>query len=129
MKKSKLIEMLSEIEGDPDILFWNGYVSDWTDIHPKISMNTLTKMSFKHYCNIIKMERIYSQGQPTDYNIPEDEISVLKEKYKKLFVWEDNQSITSDDINNKRYREKQVFYMQPKLRGKTDYQRGNIMEY
>ena len=128
MKKSKLIEMLSEIEGDPDILFWNGYVSDWTDIHPEIAMDTLTKMSFKHYCDVIKAERIH-QDQPTDYDIPEEEISVLKEKYKKSFGWEYNQYITLDDINDKRYREKQVFYMQPKLRGKTDYQRGNRMAY
>lgn len=129
MKKSKLIEMLSKIEGDPDILLWNGYVSDWVNIHPKIAVDTLTKMTFNYYCDIVKSERICRDGQPNDYNIADEEISQLKEIYENRFEWEINPYVTSDDIKNKRYREKQVFYIQPKIRGKTDSQRGNKMEY
>lgn len=129
MKKNKLIEMLSKIEGNPDILLWNGYVKDWMDIEPVIAVDTLTKMTFKTYCDIHRIERIHQQGFPDDYTIPENQIQYLKETYKKRFEWEINPFITADDIKNKRYSKKQVFYMQPKLRGKSDSQRGNKMEY
>lgn len=32
MKKDKLIKLLLSIEGNPDILLWNGYAMDWMDI-------------------------------------------------------------------------------------------------
>jgi len=32
MKKSKLIEMLNSLPGDPDVLLWNGWVDDWQDL-------------------------------------------------------------------------------------------------
>ncbi|AUR86354.1 hypothetical protein NVP1084O_147 [Vibrio phage 1.084.O._10N.261.49.F5] len=32
MKKNKLIELLNNIEGNPDIYLWNGYVEDWVDL-------------------------------------------------------------------------------------------------
>jgi hypothetical protein len=32
MKKSKLIEMLNRLEGDPEIKLWNGMVGDWMDM-------------------------------------------------------------------------------------------------
>ncbi len=32
MKKNKLIELLQNIKGNPDIKMWNGLVEDWMDI-------------------------------------------------------------------------------------------------
>lgn len=36
MKKDKLIELLSTIEGNPDIYLWNGIAEDWIDIDQEL---------------------------------------------------------------------------------------------
>jgi hypothetical protein len=35
MKKDKLIQMLSEIKGNPEIYLWNDFAEDWEDIDKK----------------------------------------------------------------------------------------------
>lgn len=35
MKKDKLIELLSQIKGNPDIYLWNGFVGDYVDVVSK----------------------------------------------------------------------------------------------
>ncbi len=43
MKKSKLLELINSIEGDPDILLWNGYVEDWSEERAFLDISGLVK--------------------------------------------------------------------------------------
>lgn len=43
MKKNKLIELLQSIEGNPDIVLWNGYVQDYNDINTEFEEVELVK--------------------------------------------------------------------------------------
>lgn len=54
MKKSKLIKLLQEIEGDPDILLWNGMVSDWMDILglQEVALERQTLKGYSYYLNL-----------------------------------------------------------------------------
>ena len=128
MKKSKLIQLLSEIEGDPDILLWNGMVGDWQDIDKEVVKSKLTKMSFLHYKRCIENERIRWGDQNSDYIIPEEELLGLKKQYNKTVKW-DYTFATEDDIKNKRYSNKSVYLIGAKVRGVRTWDRTGTINY
>jgi hypothetical protein len=127
MKKSKLIELLSKLEGDPDILLWNGYAGDYQDIAKSIVEQPLVRMKFESYVKYIQHEQRCDRNDPT-YVISDLEIPELKKSYAKDVGWELNH-FASQDMLDKNYKSKAVYLMQPKLRGKQDYQRGGSLEY
>lgn len=45
MRKNKLIELLSQIPGNPEIMLWNGFVEDYNKIDPEITEMRLVKHS------------------------------------------------------------------------------------
>lgn len=128
MKKSKLIDMLSKIEGDPDILFYNAYVDDWMDFEPRVVDEQLTRMSFEYYKDLITAERIYRHHQPKDYKVPAEEIPALKKAYKNT-MWASHEYVTADDISSGRYRSKRVSYILAKPRGLMNHNRCSSIGY
>lgn len=128
MKKSKLMKILSEIEGDPDILLWNGMVGDWQDIDKTVIKSELTKMSFAHYKRCIENERIQWGGEKSDYIIQEKELLELKKRYNKCVEWEYSFA-TEDDIKAKRYSNKFVYLIGAKTRGVKTWDRLGNIEY
>ena len=128
MKKSKLIEMLSKIEGDPDILFWNGYVGDHQDIDNQLVDSQLFKMTLSMYIKSIMYERRQERND-NSYELSEAEIEDIKKSYKKYIDWESNQFISPEQLGKHMYKGKKVYMMQTKMRGKRACQRANSMEY
>lgn len=126
MKKSKLIEMLNSLPGDPDVLLWNGWVDDWQDL--SLVQGALTRMTFDAYCRSIRYERIFATGDIL-YQIPDEEIPELKKCYKKHIAWEDNQCVTPEDIESKRYQVKTVVFLDAKTRGKKAQDRLGTIEF
>lgn len=126
MKKSKLIEMLSAIEGDPDILLWNGLVGDWMDID-KVVESELVKMTLEYYLEMCRLETCHDLRDWT-YQMPPDEVKELTARYKK-FQYETNRYVTLEDINEKRYKRKRVMYIDAKLRGVKTFDRVGDIEY
>jgi hypothetical protein len=126
MRKNKLIQLLQDIEGNPDILLWNGMVGDWMDIQKPIHQ-FLYKMTLEHYLDTCKYESKRVLKDP-NYQLPEEEIARLTKCYK-TYSWEDNEWITQEDINNKKYKCKKVVYLQHKPRGIKSWDRFGDISY
>ena len=129
MKKSKLMKMLSEIEGDPDILLWDGAVGDWLDIDKSFIESDLVKMTFGYYLRCIESERIRYGNKTPDYIIPKEEYPELKKNYNKDQVWEDNKFVSVCDIQDKKYTKKSVIMINSKPRGITTWDRLGRINY
>ena len=129
MKKSKLIELLNNLEGDPNILLWNGGVGDWMDIDKNFIESNLVKMTFAGYIRAIENERIRHAHKDLGYIIPKEEYPELKKNYNKNIEWEDNEFINDCDILNKRYTKKSVIMINSKSRGVRTWDRLGTINY
>lgn len=124
MKKDKLIALLQSIDGNPDILIWNGLVGDYQDIDELVE-GSLVKQTYNHYAETVRLQECLDR-QDWQYQLLEDELKELKENYKS-FEWEFNDYVTEEDIKKKNYREKTVFLLEPKFRGCEYFDRqGNV---
>lgn len=63
MKKNDLIKMLQNIEGNPDIIFYNGFVDDWQHIDEPEEVE-LCRYSLEQQLKYINLERIRFNHQP-----------------------------------------------------------------
>ena len=119
MKKSKLLALLNGIDGDPDILLWNGFVNDWQDIDTKPVFDTLSKPTFNHIKRMVEIERALKLNVHT-YKLTEDDIAELKSKYASTCKWDIN-----DYSNSNQYKRKKVVFLNAKLRNTTIIDRVN----
>ena len=119
MKKSKLLALLNGIDGDPDILLWNGFVNDWQDIDTKPVFDTLSKPTFNHIKRMVEIERALKLNVHT-YKLAEDDIAELKSKYGSTYNWEINEY-----ANTNQYKRKKVVFLNAKLRNTTIIDRVN----
>lgn len=128
MKKNDLIKLLQSIEGNPDILLWNGTVGDWQDIEKKLSSGDLVRMTKKYWLDTCERQ---DQRELKDwtYRMPEEEVLELSKRYSKVCKWERNPWATQEDINSENYSLKNVMYLEPKRRNETSYGRGGDVEY
>lgn len=56
MKKTQLIKILESIDGDPDVVIWNGFVNDWMDIK-SVEEIELHRMSDEKRLYFINLQR------------------------------------------------------------------------
>ena len=127
MKKNDLIKMLNSIDGNPDIVLWNGFVQDYQEISKELVKGELVKQTLDWYLETCRMERCVEE-KDWKYQLSEDEIKECREYYKN-FTYAQNQYVTEEDIKLKRYRAKKVVYLQPKFSNKTYYDRLGSVEY
>ena len=128
MKKDKLIKLLESIQGNPDIVLWNGMVDDWMDISPKLSHDALVKVSFDQYVDRVRYE-VYVEKSNGNPHAKEDTIDELRESYRKHIKWEHNDFVTEEDIKEKRYLKKSVVFMDAKPRGVDTFDRLGSISY
>lgn len=128
MKKSKLIEMLNKIDGNPDIKLWNGFVSDWVEINPTLVPTDLVKQTLAHYLEMCRLEECHDR-KDWDYQMPAEEVAQLEKMYTKVCKWEINPYVTQKDIDAKRYSVKTVQIMQAKIKGENAWDRIGDMKY
>jgi hypothetical protein len=127
MRKEKLIKMLQEIPGNPDILLWNGLVGDWMDIE-EVTKCQVVKMTKDYWLELIRMEECV-ELKDWSHQLPEDDKATLSRRYNKLHDWEFNAYVTDEDIKEKRYSAKTIYCLDAKTRGKTDWGRGGNCDY
>jgi hypothetical protein len=127
VKKSKLIKLLSKLDGDPDVLLWNGYVGDYQNISLDIVEQQLVRMTFDAYVKTIECEERVKR-KDLSYIITESELPELRKSYTKHVDWEMNQFALQDTLN-KNYKSKTVYIMQPNSRGKREWGRCESLEY
>jgi hypothetical protein len=128
MKKNKLIELLNSIEGNPDIVLWNGFVGDYQDISSKLIDSQLVKITFDHYKDFVELEKA-RDANDWDRKLSEEEIITLKTNYKNVVDWEDNNYVTDEDVKQKKYKSKKVVYLQASLRGAKYHDRLGSISY
>lgn len=128
MKKSKLIELLTSIEGNPEIKLWNGLVDDWVDLRPEIVTIDLVKQTQEHWLEMIRIEAC-RDSRDWDYQLPAEEVARLKKEYNKVCQWEDNSYVTEEDITAGRYKVKAVKILQAKPKGAQSWDRMGTISY
>ena len=131
MKKSKLIEYLQSIKGDPDILLWNGVVEDAVPLDKDIQIDYQVKHSPEYFINELKYN--WYQNNCRDYSIqmPTDVVERLNEKakeYSKNSKWDFPNHFFDEEAQKRNYnRKRKVLILQPKIMNKTYSDRiGNI---
>lgn len=128
MKKSKLIELLNSIPGDPEVKLWNGLVGDWVDIENKAYQLDLVRQTEQHYIERVRIDECIAR-KDWEYQLPEEYVSKLKAGYKKVCVWEQNDFVTREDIKEKRYAVKTVYAIQAKNKGVSTWDRAGNISY
>lgn len=125
MRKDKLIKLLQEIKGNPDILLWNGYVGDWADIDPEFVTTYLTKQTKEDYLLRCRHEKVVDSGDASA-QLNDEELSSIDTHYRQI-GYSYNQYITDEDVKAGYYKKKNVVIINAKLRGETTFDRfGNI---
>jgi len=128
MKKSKLIELLNNIKGNPDILFWNSFVGDWMDISPDLVEAMLVKTSLSKWIYYVELEQQVGLND-FDHKLSEEEIKEITKRYRGDVSWEDNELVYEEDVKSGDYKSKRVFYMQAKSRGINTHDRLGKISY
>lgn len=132
MKKSKLIELLSQIEGDPEIKMWNGFVGDWADIDPKFVEQELFKESFEHKYKCLVLEW---QRDNQTFDVPpigvDNELREIAQRQFKAQQWELPNSYLPLEDYKKWYGKHNTFLVliNHKLLGKSHSDRVGDMYY
>ncbi|EHV4444477.1 Uncharacterised protein [Escherichia coli] len=121
MKKNDLIKMLQEIDGNPEIVIWNGYVDDYMNIEKGLTKITLVKETEQFLLEALVHE--WCKRNNT-FDIPEDQRTKIAEQAKKLHKKREydfqNPHVTEDEFNHWYGKKKLTKYvLSPKLRGKT----------
>lgn len=59
MKKNELIELLSQMKGNPDVVVWNGFVEDWMPLGKpeKASLVQQSKKKSLHFHNLRRINK------------------------------------------------------------------------
>lgn len=129
MKKSKLIELLNTLEGDPDIVLWNGMVGDWADISPKLAEGRLVKETLKWYLRFAAMEKRRDLNDFAVELTPE-EVEECKVDYKReKFDWVIGEFVSDKAIAEGHYKEKRVVFIDAEPRGVDTWDRLGKISY
>ena len=117
MKKNKLIELLNKIPGNPDIVFWNGFVADWQDFDSDLQIHELSRglLDKVRYRNILDGECMRDH-EPLLTDLQYEQWY----KENKYSEWKLNHQYPDPCAT---IQKKKVIVLQVKARGKEDFDR------
>lgn len=124
MRKNQLIEILKNIKGNPEVMIWNGIVEDLQPISKEVVECKLYKLSFEGYKERVNLQRVYRENLP---ELLDDELKALYKKHK--IGQYDAFNYYAPDDNDKAYNKKTVFVLEPKVTGKTHFDRLGTIAY
>ena len=127
MRKNTLIEKLQALEGNPQVVLWNGFVQDYVDIGDMVTF-PLYKMSLSYYLEVCRLEHCRDIDD-WSYQPSEERLEYLKRKYKEVVDWKANDYITDEDLKAGRYTQKKVFVIDAKTKGKKTRDRLGEISY
>ncbi len=132
MKKDKLIALLQEIDGNPDIYLWNGFVDDWVDIESSLVKTEFVKHSKSHVAGLIRFQYMQQVGTFELTEQQEVKVSAIVENsYNKHYkAWDLPNRFVNDEQFKQWYDKKKVVYlMNTKTKGVTYSDRIGDMSY
>jgi len=109
-------------------MLWNGLVQDCTHISNNVIPFDLVKMNKNYFVKTCEWEEQINR-KDWDYMLSNDQIKECLLSYKNDHSWEVNDCVNEQDILEKRYNRKTVVLLQPKIKGKTHYDRLGKIEY
>ena len=127
MKKHDLIDLLLKIDGNPEIVLWNGFVGDYQHISSDMQEDYLTKLSFESYLIGVEANKSRDTGV-WPITLSEEEIAEARRRYKSQ-PYEYNEFIDSEDIKSGRYKKKRVIFLQANPRGEVYHDRLGKVRY
>lgn len=132
MKKSELIKKLNEINGDPEILVWNGFVGDYQ----KVSSNVEETLLFKECADSILKNLVFEEmrNRKSFDELPEEIMEKLKvqaKAYASKREWELRNEYFDDEMAKRIYgkNKKKVVILELKNRGKEAFDRLGTFSY
>lgn len=125
MRKNDLIAYLQSIKGNPEVLIWNGFVSDWHSIEP--CTTKLTKIDKKYFLESCRIKRCIDTKN-WEYQLTAEELQRAEKSYSN-HEYEHNVFVGQEDLKEKRYKQKQVVMLQGKPRGISTYDRIGGLKY
>jgi hypothetical protein len=128
MKKSKLIEMLNALPGDPDIKLWNGMVGDWMEVDPVLVEQVIVRETLEHWLEMCRLEECRDRND-WSYQMPAEKVERLTKNYTKVHSWDINDYVTPEDIKAKRYAQKKILLLQAKPKGVKTWDRVGSISY
>lgn len=119
MRKNQLIELLNKIPGNPEVVLWNGLVDDYHHIDKEPVQLTLVKDSKAHRTVTLSLEL---ERNPTQEEL---------EAAFKCREWETPNAFFSAAQCNVLYdpKQKKIWALQGKPRGKKTYDRSGTIRY
>lgn len=129
MKKNKLIELLQNIKGNPEIKLWNGMVGDWMDIALVESELVKESEEFLRWC----VETSWKQDNKS-WDIPPDVQEQLDAQIKRLCKtreWDFQNPFVKPEDEKRWYgkNRKKIVLIDGKKRGKKAFDRLGDMQY
>lgn len=118
MRKNDLIKLLESLKGNPEIVVWNGLVEDVQQIAKELVPVELHKLTFEGYKNRVNLERVLRDKLEP---LPDDELQKLYKNHS-IGEWEFF-SYYPPDKDDKAYKAKTVFVIEPKSSGKKTFDR------
>ena len=119
MRKNKLIELLQEIEGNPEVLSWNGMERDWMSLKTVVHKRTLCRMSLNKRLHYINLERNRDDLPPL-----ESVDDIINDEPEE---WQLDEFDAYD--NSRLDQSKKVIMLEPKARGISTFDFRGGIEY
>jgi len=120
VRKNDLIKLLQDIEGNPEIMLWNGFVSDFVPIG-NVGTHSLVKVSKEHWLRVLAEE---VKGRKKKFTQKE-----LDKLYARNISYEVNNFVTAEEIRNGTYKQKKIAFIDAKEVGKTSVGWGSSLSY
>ena len=127
MRKNDMIKMLSEIEGNPEVMFWNGAVGDCVPIDTITVPVNLYKETLQYYLEMCRLSECRDR-QDWTYELTPEDIQELTQNYRG-FSYEINEYVTTEDVQKKKYNRKTVHVLNARIVGRTSWGRGGDIDY
>jgi len=120
MRKNDLIKMLQDLPGNPEVVFWNGFVNDYHHIDRNVETVTLVKETreFVRHCLTLASGGVPPTEQTLD--------AAMKRR-----EWERPNEFVDPNEHQQWYgtKKKKLYVLQGLPRGKTMWDRMGDMEY
>ena len=126
MRKNALIARLHTLKGNPEILLWNGTVGDYQHIK-EFAYGDLVKQTQEDFLLRCELEKCRDEKNP-EAKLTQQELADCKAVWRSM-PYETNRYVTQKHIKERRYRAKTVIFVVARVRGKSDFDRYNSIEY
>src|SRR5574343_510091 len=125
MKKNELIKYLNEIDGNPEIIFYNGFVDDWQHIDAPYKTLLVKDVFNDEYRKLINHDRLKNNREC----ITDDEFNIVLKNINNSQQWQFPNGYSYTDFSFKTLKEKSVIVLEAKPINKTKSDRFGNMSY